>query len=349
MSFRDIIGQDHAISILQGAMARSRIASAYLFAGEDGVGKRLTALNFAKALNCLSRSETAGLFAAPGTSENPDTGDEYEACDHCDSCLRFDSGTHPDLIRITPDRGMIKIGQIRYREGSADEEGTPFRPLEDVLKFSAYEAVRRIVLVEEADRMNEEAANAFLKTLEEPPADTVIILITSRPDRLLATIRSRCTQVNFKTLSKDLCRQVLRSSIPPEELEAAVRLAMGRPGIVLGQDLLEERQWFFSLLKDMLRGEKDGWASREEMERWFDHAAVLLRDLAVQAITSDRNALANGDHADELARLGKRTDLRGIITLYDKFLGLKRLLLFNLNKSITWNYTAAVLRKGLSA
>ncbi len=195
--------------------------------------------------------------------------------------------------------------------------------------------------------MNIAAANAFLKTLEEPPKDSVIILISSRSDRLPATIRSRCSRVNFVTLSLESCRQVLHGKVPDKESEALARLSMGKPGLALSSDLKEEISWFSSLLQGMLNAEKDSWASREEMDKWFEYVLTIMRDAAVYRITGESSQLINADLKEYACKLGKSTDLKVIIDLYKELSFVKGLLMFNLNKSITWNYTASLLRKGL--
>lgn len=340
MAFSQIIGQDRAIDILRGSMQRSRIASAYLFCGESGIGKKLVALNFAKALNCLSAAaEESPLLAGLGgllPHAGPDAAGAApaDACETCVSCEKINAGAHPDLLVISPEERQIRIDEIRM--------------VDEALSFRPFEGRRKVVIVDEADTMNPAASNAFLKTLEEPPADSVIILVSSRPDRLLPTIRSRCSRVNFRTLSAADCASVLRRTMENAGVETAARLSMGRPGLAAEQDITEERDRFLGHFQAMLRAERDGWASREEMERWFDHAAVLLRDLAALRTTGKKTVLINEDIADQFGRMGKSVDLQGIIEIYQELLNLKGLLTFNPNKSITWNYAAALLRGRLT-
>ena len=196
--------------------------------------------------------------------------------------------------------------------------------------------------------MNSSAANAFLKTLEEPPEDSIIILVSSRPERIQDTIRSRCSRINFVPLSSEACKTVLAGRVPDEGLDLIVRLSMGRPGLALSSDLAEERAWFIDLLKGMLNAEKDSWASRDYTERWFELVLTFLRDMAVLKITGDSSRIINIDFLEYLKKLSKHTDLKVILSLYNEINALKSLLLFNLNKSITWNYTSALLRKEIT-
>jgi len=179
MAFSQIWGQNSAIQILRQALIHDRLAHAYLLVGPDGVGKRLTALTLAKAMNCLAPPE-------PG-----------EACEACFSCSKINSSNHADVVRIEPDGDFIKIDQVRE--------------LQRQLRFRPLEGGRRACILDGADRLNEPAANALLKTLEEPPAETHLFLVTDRPHRLLPTILSRCQWVKFLPLSRSHLAQILRS------------------------------------------------------------------------------------------------------------------------------------------
>lgn len=310
--------------MLLGTIGRDRISSSYIFCGEPGIGKKMAAVNFAKALNCL----------APVLS----TGD---ACDACSSCSKIDSGSHPDIVEISPDDSdddkkksrIIKIEDIRA--------------IGEALSYKPFEARQKVVIVDEAETMNLSAANAFLKTLEEPPEKSVIILVTSRPDMLPATVLSRCCRISFFPLSEKASKQVLAGRFSGAPLEALHRLSMGRPGEAFSSDLLEERDWFVEMLDSMLKAGKDAWVSREDMDKWFGQALIVMRDIAVLKITGDPGLMVNADLKDYLAGLSKSVDLKVILYLYNELAFLKGQLIFNLNKSITWNYTASMLRKEL--
>jgi len=328
MSLADIIGQEKAIGMLKGILERQRLANSYIFSGEPGIGKKLTALNFAKAINC-QKSEAISEPRIPNAEVSPWT----DACDVCEACMKIESGSHPDLLLISPEDRQIKIDEIRL--------------IDKALSFRPFEGRKKVVIIDDADAMNIAAANAFLKTLEEPPEDSVIILISSRSDRLPATIRSRCSRINFVTLSLESCRQVLHGKVPDKDASALARLSVGKPGLALSSDLKEEISWFSGLLQGMLNAEKDSWASREEMDKWFEYVLTIMRDAAVYRITGESSQLINADLGEYACKLGKSADLKVIIDLYKEFSFVKGLLMFNLNKSITWNYTASLLRKGL--
>jgi DNA polymerase-3 subunit delta' len=309
MPLKDVIGQERAMRMLAGAIERGRVASSYLFAGEQGIGKRFAAMKFAKAVCCRS----------------PVEGD---ACGRCPSCRKLDSGTHPDFLLIEPDGGMIKVEHIRR--------------LEEVLSLKSYEGGAKAVVVDDAEAMNISAANAFLKTLEEPAPESLIILVSSAPDRLPDTIRSRCMRINFRPLSpKDCLRIIGKKSGDRDQL---VRLSMGRPGLAVRENLLKKRDRFMASVRKMLAEHgKHPWKDRQDMERWLDMALLLLRDMAVLKATGRPGGLVNGDLADELEGMGRGASLRGIIDGYEKLRKVRATLGFNLNRGITWNYIGSIM------
>ncbi|MEK7333386.1 MAG: DNA polymerase III subunit delta' [Nitrospirota bacterium] len=320
MALKDIIGQEKAINILLGTLSQNRIPSSYLFAGESGIGKKFTAVNFAKTLNCLNSQPS-------------------DCCDECPSCKKIDSQTHPDFMMVTPEKSEIRVEEVRA--------------IEEALSFAPYEGKSKVVIVDEAEAMNASAANAFLKTLEEPPPQSIIILIASSPERLPETIRSRCSRVNFLPLSAARCEEVIKNQPgvrgrveKDSQLSTVSRLSMGRPGLAISNDLIEERDWFIRLFKGMVHGEnKETWGDKEEIEKWFNYAITVLRDTAVFKITGQENMLINIDLKDSIAGMSKTIELKDIIESYIKLTFLKGYLRFNLNKAITWNYTGFILRK----
>ena len=344
MSLKQIIGQEKAVEILFGIMKRQKIAASYLFCGEPGVGKKTAAINFAKSLNCKKdRNElwvmgNGSLPPQPPLTKGGIKGGVdsslFDACDECESCKKIEAGTHPDFMIVSPEERQIRIEEVRM--------------IDEALSFKPFEGRKKIVVVDDADTMNISAANAFLKTLEEPPEDSIIILISSKPDRLPDTIRSRCSRINFGPLSPESCRHVLEGKIPEESIELVTRLSMGRPGAALSGDLLEERTWFLNLFKCMFNAEKDGWTSREDMDLWFEIVLTILRDMAVLKITGETSQLINIDLHEYISKLSKFTDLKVIINIHSELNQLRNLLIFNLNKSVTWNYTASLLRKELA-
>jgi DNA polymerase-3 subunit delta' len=176
--FSSLLGHSRLVSLLSRAIARDTLPPSLLLAGPAGVGKRRTALAVAQALNCLT----------PVTRRSGSVELERDGCGTCSSCRRIARGIHPDVIVIEPDSmGAIKIEAVR---DAVDRSG--YRP---------FEARRRVVIINEADAMQAPAQSALLKTLEEPPASTMFLLVSSLPDALLATVRSRCPRLRFGALT----------------------------------------------------------------------------------------------------------------------------------------------------
>ncbi|MCB5267691.1 MAG: DNA polymerase III subunit [Candidatus Cloacimonetes bacterium] len=244
--FRKIKGQQQVIDLLTNAISNERISQAYLFHGSDGVGKFITALYFGMALNCLSSSE-------------------YRPCGICASCHKFLSFEHPDFNYLFPTTNLklSADGEIKdsealeqyqayinnkkespwqdfYFSGSTEIRKESISLLIKRLELSIHEGEYRIVIIENADMMNTATANAFLKTLEEPPDRTVIILITERLPQLLPTILSRCQPVYFKPLSQAVIQEILYEQFAVDTLMAksAARISGGnlRTAIRIAQD-----------------------------------------------------------------------------------------------------------------
>ena len=324
MAFKDIIGQEGAVRILKSAISNGKVASAYLFSGPSGVGKFLAARNFVKALNC--KQEQAG----PAGEKNA------EACDACPSCARINEGIHPDVFVLRPEKGVIKIEEIRK--------------LEEALSLCSYEGGYKAAIVDDAHLMKNEAANAFLKCLEEPPAGSVIVLVSASPERLPETIRSRCLQLKFKPLSDEEMESFLKTRIKikdPEKRRALIGLSMGRPGLATGKDdVLKKRQEFMKSLQEMLAGSRNpSWSDREDIEEFVEGLGLLLRDLLVLRATANEELLMNQALPEKIKSLGKAAKEEVIIDCYHDVAGIRDSLVYNPNKSILWNYTAGMLRK----
>jgi len=194
MRLGDLAGQDHAVALLLRAVEAGRVAHAYLFDGPPGVGKRSAAIGLGMALAC---------------PEEPGTG-----CGRCDVCRRILAGNHPDVRVFAPATAQFLIEQAQ----------------EIVLLASGrpHEAPARVLVLDDADRLNPNAANCLLKTLEEPFPGTHLILVTAAPDRLLPTIRSRTQRVRFVPVRPALLERIARDrGAPPERAQVAAALAAG--------------------------------------------------------------------------------------------------------------------------
>lgn len=330
MALRDIIGQDRALRILLGTLKRNRVPSAVLLSGDYGIGKRLAAINYAKAINCIEPVD-------------------FDCCDKCISCKKIESLIHPDVLVITLENVAEALSLERRKSENKNRYEYPIEAvhkIEGVLYLSPHEGKKKIVIIDDAELMNINAANAFLKTLEEPPANSIIILVSSKPDRLIDTIRSRCINIHFYPLSSNGCETVIRkiSKALDGEVDFILRMAMGRPGYAITKDFVQERQWYMKLLKGMLQGQtREIWTDKGEMKLWIDMAFIFLRDMIVHKISGNKR---------DLIFVQTMSDTPEIHTLIDAYKSLQQvagLLDFNLNGQITWNYLAGIMRQCVSS
>jgi DNA polymerase-3 subunit delta' len=201
-----VVGQNVVLRALGQAIERARLPHALLFSGPEGVGKATTALLLAQALNCR--------VAGP-----------RDACGTCTSCSKIARGIHPDFYWLAPTPRNIKIAQVREVIGAAG-----YRP---------HEGLRRVVVIDGAHTMQGAAQNAFLKTLEEPPPSTSIILVTHAPGTLLPTVRSRCQTLRFSPVGQEAVRAYLEQQMdmPPAEARLRAALTPGSIGSALALDI----------------------------------------------------------------------------------------------------------------
>ena len=215
MSWNDIIGHDEWKQGFARVVQRGRLAHAYLFTGPAGVGKRLFAQELAKALLCENQTET------------------LTACDECPACIQVKAGTHPDYHFVSLPEGVNEI---------------PIETMRELCRMFALKPSRahgKIAVLDDADFLNAESANCFLKTLEEPPPRSVFMLIGTDAERQMSTIVSRCQMIRFAPLSSKQVAKVLQSQEidNAEHIERLVQLSDGSPGKAMS--LAEPSLWEF--------------------------------------------------------------------------------------------------------
>lgn len=244
MKFSEIVGQEVAVNILKQSIENKRSHHAYLFVGPEGVGKRTTAIAFAKGLNCRSSHS--------------------DGCDLCDSCRKIEKGTHPDVELIgTREGGLtISIDQVRKLQRRVS-----YKPLEGRWK---------VYIIDDAASATEEAANCLLKTLEEPPPQVILILITENIYRLLSTVRSRCQLILFRQIPRTLIEKLLkdRYKVAPEEARSLAWLSSGSIGRALYY-LEREPPEFAERLQEIF--EKEG-SAMGDYGSLFQFSAEISRD-----------------------------------------------------------------------
>ena len=272
-----IIGHHQILKQLYHAIASNRVAGAYLFVGVANVGKETVALNFAKSINCRTSDEGA--------------------CGTCLSCRKADDGNHPDLQIIRPSGAWIKIDQIRELQ-----KRIIYRPLE---------GVRKVYILTEAERMNLEAANCLLKTLEEPPADSGLILLTTNLDALLPTIRSRCQIIPFHPLVVSELAGHLMERFDIDQSQA-LRVAATTGGAVgKALTLLQDGASFEEEIPEIMIANNrldafriaEKWTQQPEV---LDHLVTWYRDLVLLHQGAPADLLTHVHHAEQLKQLTAR-------------------------------------------
>jgi DNA polymerase-3 subunit delta' len=311
MTFEQILGHERQKNILRRALNGGRLAHAYLFAGPEGVGKRLMALAVARV-----------LFCAKGTG-----------CGECAACRKLDHRNHPDLHVLEADGSSIKIEQIR-----AIQRDLSLRPCE---------GSRKVCLIEAADLMTVAAANALLKTLEEPRGDTLLILLTSHPQRLLETIRSRCQLLHFARQPQELIRATLQTQLGVDDAEAHVLAALSEGSFkkAFGKDrqlYLEERRTLLKTLTalsagsilptlefaEQLAGDK---ASLPDILEIFQ---AFYRDVLLTLHGRDSSELVNLDLGEKVRRVADREDVGNVLAKLEALGSARRQLERNLNPQL---------------
>jgi DNA polymerase III subunit delta' len=296
MTLASVYGQQRAVDALRAALRGGSVHHAYLFAGPEGVGKERAAVGLAQALTCPDKP--------------------LEGCGVCSSCTRIERGSHPDVLWLMPDAERVERGLV----GRADITGTPsrdirvaqVRALQERLSLRGLESSRKVAIVASAEAMNDQAQNAFLKTLEEPPSDTTLVLLCSAVDRLLPTIRSRCSKVHFGPLPLDFLAQRVQQErkLEPDTAALVAVMAGGSLGRALALDVkaLGRRKELITRFEQLpaddalplLRFAEEHGGSRDDAEQALTILTLWTRDVAV-ARGGSSVALANRD-LEPLAR-----------------------------------------------
>ncbi|MCE5302988.1 MAG: DNA polymerase III subunit [Planctomycetaceae bacterium] len=226
MAWHGIDGHDDVVEEFRRAIGRGRLASSFLFVGPPGVGKRTFALKLAQAMLCTTRPETA-----------------LDPCGACPSCLQIAAGTHPDVDVVSKpdDKSFLPLELLIGEREHRRREGLCHN-----LSLKPSLGGRKIAIIDDADFLNPEGANALLKTLEEPPPRSVLILIGTSPAKQLPTIRSRCQLIRFQPLPLDVVERLVLSSGLTADPAEAHRLAQHSEGsLERARDLSDGELWSF--------------------------------------------------------------------------------------------------------
>jgi DNA polymerase III subunit delta' len=317
MKFSSLAGNERIKELLMRAVDEGRIGQGLIFAGERGIGKHQFALALAQAVNC----------------EQPVKGD---SCGVCLNCRKFAARDFTDVKIIVPDGQFIKIEQTREMASEAQ-----YRP---------YEGRRRVFILDEAERLKEQAANSILKTLEEPPETSLIILITAKPYALLETIRSRCQMLNFAPLSYEGLEAYLKANYkrPLAETQLLAKLGRGSIGRALEIDLGEYREKRDQVIeiieaqlvtRDSIRllGAAEFMARKLEKEAFverLDLMLILLEDIFHLKVGKPLASITNADIGERLQRISEVARLEQIMNLADRLESVLQNLTRNVNRHL---------------
>ncbi len=305
MGFPQIIGHEPQKEFLRNSVRKNRISHAYLFSGPEGVGKKLVAIGFAKLINCVEDG-----------AENLD-------CE-CTSCVKTEKGLNPDVLVFGyPGEKTIKVDHVR-------------QDIERLIHLAPYENPYKVFIIDGAQRMNFNAQNAFLKTLEEPPPNSVIILITTLADLLMPTIRSRCQSVVFQPLETGQVKSFLEKEKPGnDDSELVSRISGGSISRALNtdEDYLRKRTEYIGCVMDVDRRKpltlfdsveriqkdiKNGGS--EELKTVFDIFSTWLRDSVVMKTSGKKEEIVNNDLIEQLSEYSEK---REVSELLGKFAALE--------------------------
>jgi len=316
MSFLDIYGHERQIAILQKTIAQKRVGHAYLFSGINATGKKTLAGEFAKALNC-------------DQADN-----HHDACEKCSSCQKAQHLSHADMIFIEADGQFIRINAIRE--------------IQERMKFKPLEGRWRTVIIDDADKMNDHAANALLKTLEEPSASNILILISSRPYSLPATIISRCRHMRFNPLTTNAVTRYLveQKGMGEQKSGLLAGLSGGSIGRALELDQEDITAFRAEIMQLLMDAKKDDPISllnlasnfgqdKKKIKQGLDIISSCFRDALVFKETRKDEILINSDKFPFINQLAQKLSAEHIIQNISLLARTWETIELNVNKTLT--------------
>lgn len=311
--FSSIIGHEQIKEHLQNAISMNKVSHAYIFNGPDRSGKMMLAKSFAMALQCEQHTT--------------------EGCMECHSCKQALSGSQPDIIYVQHEKpNTISVDDIRSQ-------------VNNDIGVKPYASPYKIYIIDEAEKMNQQAQNALLKTIEEPPAYGVILLLTTNADAFLPTILSRCITLNLKAVKDHTIREFLMKEyqIPDYKADVCTAFAQGNVGkaiqLASSEDFNEIKNSALQLLKrikdielyEMMEAIKQIGDYKLDINDYFDIMLIWYRDVLLYKATSDANSLIFKDEVYDIKKQASKSSYEGIETIIKALDKAKRRLNANVN------------------
>ncbi|MGN0334199.1 MAG: DNA polymerase III subunit delta' [Lachnospiraceae bacterium] len=315
--FQDVIGHEQIIEHLQSAIQLQKVSHAYIFDGEKGSGKNFLANIFAMTLQCEQQ----------GT--NP--------CGECKSCKQAEGANHPDIIRVTHEKpNTISVDDIR-EQVCAD------------IQIRPYKGPYKIYIIDEAEKLNVQAQNALLKTIEEPPAYAVILLLTVNSEKFLPTILSRCVTLHLKPTKDNLVRKFLMEEvkIPDYEADICVAFAQGNIGkakrLAVSEEFGQMKEHMLRLVKyihdmpvsEMIKSMKKIAEFKTDISDYLDLITVWYRDVLLYKATMNASSLVFSDEIMTVEKQAAQSSYEGIENILHALDKAKIRLAANVNFDLT--------------
>jgi len=313
---RRILGHQRQIDILDRAVSNNKLSHAYLFSGPAGTGKRLVAMRLAKSLQCDA--------------------ERGKPCDRCLPCKKVEEGNHPDISVVEPDGQFIKVEQIRE--------------MQKRVGYKPFEGKATVCIIDGADRLNISAANSLLKTLEEPPAQTHLILTAENIRVVIPTILSRCQRINFSPLSDEEVEEILKEdeAFTSEDIKADIKavaaMSGGSPGKALsiaGAFPLDEKDLFLKELSGIDSAEKaflfaEKLVARDQIDRLMEKLELLkffMRDVMLTKLGRSSKVVNTGQN-DIIVKRAEQLTVKEIISKLEMISETEKSITMNANKRL---------------
>lgn len=327
--FKEIIGHEKIIHHFQTAMKRGQVSHAYILEGEAGSGKKMLAQSFAQALECEEEGE--------------------EACNVCHSCMMAASGNHPDIIWVTHEKpNTISVADIRSQ-------------INGDIGIKPYSGKYKIYIIDQAEKMNEQAQNALLKTIEEPPAYAVILLLASQTGAFLPTILSRCITLSLKPVREDKIKNYIlnHTALTEEEVEFCAGYAMGNVGkameLATSESRIEMKKdciLLLSKIHEMELYEVIGYLKelskyKDDIMEFLDMMLVWFHDILIIKTTKSEKRIVFKEEFQKMCQIADHMTYEGIQNILCAFDKTKLRLRANVNFDVTLELLLLLIKENI--